>query len=79
MKFFSSSEFAPIRLKLVELLEQVSSNKLYDYRARDLFRQFLSDFGYQPLPQELNTADDLTNWKRIKLIFKTNISLHIGY
>jgi hypothetical protein len=74
MKLFSPSEFAPIRLKLVELLEQVSTKKLYDYRAHDLFRQFLFDFGYKPQPQELNTSDDLTNWKRIKLIFKTNIS-----
>jgi len=79
MKLFSSSEFAPIRLKLVELLEQVLTKKLYDYRAHDLFRQFLFDFGYKPQPQELNTSDDLTNWKRIKLIFKTNISLRIGY
>ena len=74
MKLFSPSEFAPIRLKLVELLEQVLTKKLYDYRAHDLFRQFLFDFGYKPQPQELNTSDDLTNWKRIKLIFKTNIS-----
>ncbi len=79
MKLFSSSEFAPIRLKLVELLEQVSSDKLYDYRAHDLFRQFVFDFGYKPQPHELNTSDDLTNWKRIKLIFKTNILLRIGY
>jgi hypothetical protein len=79
MKLFLSSEFAPIRLKLVELLEQVSSNKLYDYRAHDLFRKFLFDFGCKPQPQELNTSDDLTNWKRIKLIFKTNISLRIGH
>jgi hypothetical protein len=79
MKLFSSSEFFPVRLKLVELLEQVLSKKLYDYRAHDLFRQFVFDFGYKPQPHELNTSDDLTNWKRIKLIFKTNISLQVGY
>jgi len=79
MKLFSASEFAPIRSKLVELLEQVSSSKLYDYRAHDIFRQFLFDFGYKPEPHELNTVDDLTNLKRIKLIFKTSISLRVGY
>lgn len=79
MRLFSEAEFTPIRAKLAELLEQVLSSKLYDYRAHDLFRQFVLEFGYKPQPHELNTPDDLTNWKRIKLIFETNVSLRHGY